>query len=104
VLWEDTALNLLLARDRYTSQSIRDEFRSNPHRKAEPFDPKQNGFVTPVANNRFSVVWYEAKLGDETIAVVRAVVPVLDMKKSTAPKAYVGKVVEHESKGEIILS
>lgn len=57
VLWEDTALNLLLARDRYTSQSIRDEFRSNPHKKAEPFDPNQHGYVTPVANNRFSVVW-----------------------------------------------
>ena len=110
VLWEPGALNLLLARDRYASQSIRDEFALKPNEGSVPFDPEHGGHVTNVANHRYSVIWYESvlerKVGAKlSVAVVRAVVPALDIDgKPSVPKAYVASAVKDESKGAIKLS
>jgi hypothetical protein len=102
VVWEDNALNLLLDRDRYTRQSIRDEFRRDPLQAAIEFDPAQRGFVTFVANKRYSVVWYLDEKGEQ--ALVRAVVPLTNMNaQGPALKEYIERVVEIESKGEITL-
>lgn len=105
VIWEDSALKLLEARDRYTRNTIREEFRRDPELNAIAIDEQDASFITPVSESRFSVIWHR---NDDGQAVVRAVIPLtnLDQLKKMASakmKAYVGKVVKDESKGEITL-
>lgn len=104
VIWEDSALKLLEARDRYTRNEIREEFRRDPEKDAIEIDPTDGSFLTPVSNNRFSVIWRR----DGGRVLVRAIVPLtnLDWLKTVAAdtkKDYVGQVVKSESKGEITL-
>lgn len=104
VIWEDSALKLLETRDRYTRNAIREEFRRDPQKDAIEIDPDDASFLTPVNDNRFSVIWRR----DGTQAVVRAVVALTNLDKlktlaAGSKKAYVGKVVATESKGEITL-
>jgi hypothetical protein len=105
VIWEDSALKLLEARDRYTRNTIREEFRRDPERNAIALDEQEASFLTPVSESRFSVIWHRNNDGQ---AVVRAVVPLtnLDQLKkmpSAKMKAYVSKVIADESQGEIAL-
>jgi hypothetical protein len=101
VTWEADALDLLDSRDRYTRQAIRTQF--NPNVFAIPFDPDDaDNFLTPVSDNRFSVVW--RRDGDK--AVVRAVVPLPNVSTDTEPselKAYVQRAVKAESNGKILI-
>lgn len=104
VIWEDSALKLLERRDRYTRNAISEEFRRDPQKDAIEIDPADASFLTPVSDNRFSVIWRR----DGERAVVRAIValPHLEtLKTLTADnkKAYVGQIVKAESKGEITL-
>jgi len=102
VVWEDDALQLLLDRDRYARQEIRDEFRRNPEEGARQFDP--DAFVTPVSNRRFLVVWYRDLARNQ--AVVKAVVPVTSFSADTdaaALKEYVQRTVLAQSKGAIVV-
>jgi hypothetical protein len=109
VIWEDDALKLLEGRDRYTRNAIREEFRRDPQKDAIEFDPDHHSFLTPVSDNRFSVIWRLNQ--DAKQAVVRAVVALpnisLDAAQLKNPiylntlKDYVWRVVEAESKGEI---
>ena len=102
VIWEDNALKLLMGRDRYTRQSIQEEFRRDPQRDAIEFDPEQRGFLTPVSNSRYSVVWYLDEQRQQ--AVVRAVAPLTNVSsQSTGLKEYVQRAVQAESKGEIVV-
>jgi hypothetical protein len=71
VAWEDQALDLLDSKDRYTRSEIRNEFRRDPKKDAIEFDPVGRCYLTPVSDNRFSVVW---QLIDQQ-ALVRAIVP-----------------------------
>jgi hypothetical protein len=99
ILWENDALTLLEARDRYTRSAIRDEFSSDPRNGAIEVDPARHCYVTPVSNSRFSVVWrLEPTAG---LAIVEAVVPlanvhsmsVADLQKSvTRARAAESKV------------
>ena len=104
VIWEDSALKLLEARDRYARNTIREEFRRDPELNVITIDEKDASFLTPVSDSKFSVIWRR----ESGRAVVRAVVPLtnLDQLKklpSAKLKAYVGKVIKDESKGEITL-
>ena len=77
VIWEDDALRLLEGRDRYTRNAIREEFRRDPSKGAVEIDTEQHQFLTPVSDNRFTVVW---RLDDQTQqAVVSAVVPLTNV-------------------------
>ena len=107
VIWEDDAIRLLEGRDRYTRNAIRDEFRSDPEKGAIEFDPEQHTFLTPVSDNRFSVIWRRDEQAQQ--AVVRAVVslPNLNLNAPVEPsqlaelKEYVQRAVKVESKGAI---
>lgn len=102
IAWDDNALNLLLDRDRHSSQAIRDEFQQNPMKGAIEFDPDHHGFVTFVANKRYSVVWYLDQ--ERNQRVVRAVVPLTHITTDRpALKAYIERAVVAESKGAINL-
>lgn len=102
VIWEDDALKLLMGRDRYTRQAIQDEFRNNPEQDAIEFDPDQRGFLTPVSNSRFSVIWYLDQQRHQ--AIVRAVVPLTNVNpQAPGLKEYVQRAVQVESKGEIVV-
>jgi hypothetical protein len=100
IFWEDQALKLLDIRDRYTRKVIREEFSKDPQKGALPFDPDNGGFVTPVSDSRFSVVW---RLEGQQ-AVVLAIVPLTNvsgMSQGQELKEYVQRAVRAESKGEI---
>jgi len=78
VIWEDDALLQLESRDRYTRAAIREDFKaagfefaSNRTRSIE-IDKTAQDFITPVAKDRYVVVWRH--LPDNT-AMVRGVVP-----------------------------
>jgi hypothetical protein len=106
ILWEDHAVNTLMARDRYTRQSILDDFRRNPNHDIITFDsdkPDRPGYLTPVVNGRYRVVWYHDT--SRQLAVVRAIVPLPNVSNHapTTLKGYVQRAVEKESKGEITL-
>ena len=101
IMWEQPALKLLETRDRYTRKSIQDAFGKDPQRNAIAFDPEHGGYVTPVSDGRFCVVW---RL-DGGQAVVRAVVPLPNVGGTsiTGLKEYVQRAVRVESKGEIVV-
>lgn len=105
VIWEDDALKLLEGRDRYTRNAIREEFRRDPEKNAVKFNPDHSTLLTPVSDNRFSVVW---RLNEaDRQAVVRAVVPLTNVGELAKPQAldklrdYVWRAVQAESKGAI---
>ncbi|MGE3277762.1 MAG: hypothetical protein AB7O67_21815 [Vicinamibacterales bacterium] len=107
VVWEETALQLLESRDRYTRNAIREDFRTNPERDAVEIDPALHEFVTPVAGRRFTVVWRRDAATDT--AIVRAVVPLTGVTLEPGAfvndealgnlRAYVHRAVAAESKG-----
>src|SRR6185436_11896057 len=86
VIWEASANSLLEQRDRFTQKAIKDEFETvfNIDLKAGlapacstsvAFDPQKKGYLTPVADQRYSVVWYLDDAEDDPKAMVHAVVP-----------------------------
>ena len=105
VKWEPSADALLEQRDRFTQKAIKEEFEATfDHvftEGLEPalstsveFDPDKKGYVTPVADKRYSVIWY---LQDDD-AVVRAVVPTTRFdKKTSGLLERVRKIVQLES-------
>jgi hypothetical protein len=104
VAWDDLALDTLDSKDRYTRSEIRNEFRRNPKKDAIEFDPARRCYLTPVSDNRFSVVW---QLIDQQ-ALVRAIVPLninLESVETGNPdamvrlKEYVERAVKTASKG-----
>ena len=104
VTWEPSAKRLLQQRDRFTQRAIRQEFEAMIGHEPSPtprdieFDTDQKGFLTPVAEERYSVVWY---LEDDA-AVVRAVVPTTRFSPGTSNlKARVQDIVRLESHGAV---
>jgi hypothetical protein len=95
------AERLLKDRDRFTQQAIKQEFESDPEKGAIAFDPAQQGFLTPVFDERYSVIWY--KNAANHLAVVRAVVPLPHVSDSEGLKEYVQRAVLFESKGSIVV-
>jgi hypothetical protein len=103
VTWESSAERLLQQRDRFTQQAIKREFQALadatpvPPRSIE-FDTDQKGYLTSVADERFTVVWYL----DNGTAVVRAVVPTTRFSPQMPDlKSRVQDVVKQESRGAV---
>lgn len=103
VTWEKSAERLLNQRGRFAKEAIKQEFEDKvlkgivliPQGSVE-FDAVRKGYLTPVADNRFSVVWYMKGAA----ASVEAVVPVPTVrfaKDSTNLKARVEQIVNRES-------
>jgi hypothetical protein len=104
IVWEDSALKLLETRDRYTRNAIREEFGRNPEKDMIRVGTANSSFLTPVSNNRFSVIW---RLDDKQ-AVVLAVLPLTNLEElRTLPddnrKQFLEKVVKSEAKEDIEL-
>jgi hypothetical protein len=95
------AERLLKDRDRFTQEAIKKEFESDPEKGAIAFDPEQDGFLTPVFDERYSVIWYKDTPNNR--AVVRAVVPLPHVSNSEGLKEYVQRAVLFESKGSIVV-
>lgn len=105
VTWEPSAASLLEQRDRFTQKAIKEEFEATfdagftqgleaAATTSIEFDPDKKGYVTPVADKRYSVIWY---LQDDG-AVVRAVVPTTRFdKKTSGLLERVRKIVQLES-------
>ena len=103
VSWDKPADDLLNQRDRFTRQAIREEFSQNPMANAIQFDSSADGFVTPVADNRYSVIWYRDPASQQ--ATVHAVVPTCRFGGLVASdlKAWLAQILQTESKGKIFL-
>ena len=98
VLWESDAIKLLDARDRFTRSSILEDFTNAPESDAVRFDHAGEGYLTPVSNRRYSVVWHRKNDGNR---IVRAVVPMINAASDneTELKARVERAIERESRG-----
>lgn len=108
VTWEPSATSLLEQRDRFTQKAIKEEFeatfddRIKPNLDAESsstivFDPGNRGYLTPVAEKRYSVIWYLKDDEPEARAVVYAVVPTTRFDKRDGLLERVRKIVNIES-------
>lgn len=105
VRWLAEAERLLRKRDHYTEEAIRTEFEHNPEKEgAIEIDKQKHLYVTPVADERFVVLWDLVTLPDRKIANVRAVLPTqLISDKPDQIRDQIREVVEHESKGAVKL-
>lgn len=112
MLWEDGAVDMLDKRDAYTRKAIvkeigdtlRREFNNRAGGSSVRFDPEREGYITPVLDDRFGVVWYFNDA--QKIALVKAVGPIVaDLRKGSEAelKDYIQRVVKHESKGKVII-
>lgn len=102
VRWSRDAVKLLGKRDRGTERVIRADFERAPTEGGILFDAAKHQWVTPVADNRYSVVW--ALDPDSNTANVQAVLPA--RFTSTDPvsvKEQVGKVILMETDGAVEL-
>lgn len=104
--WTPSAKQLLSQRDRFTQKAIVDDFGESVKEASEPpstsveFDKDKRGFITPVMDDRYGVVWYQK---DDT-AEVRAIVPTTRFHTGMDNlKERVKKVVSRESEGLILL-
>lgn len=99
--WEPEAEELLRKRDRFTRQAIKDTFADDPYKGALPLDG--GAYATPVANNRYTVVWQAG--ADADSVHVKAVVPTQFQSESTEKlKEQVREVVALESRGKLKLA
>ena len=104
VTWTESADRLLQQRDRFTQRAIRQEFEavaaseSSVRPRSIEFDAARQGYLTAVADERYSVVWYR----ENDAAVVRAVVPTTRFPPETPNlKARVQNIVQLESNGAV---
>ena len=94
--WSPEAKELLGMRDRFTRVEIMNDFKQNPEKDAVALDPDQKWYATPVANNRYTVVWRQ----EARVARVKAVVASQLKGESAADlKEKLEKVVAFETKG-----
>ncbi len=108
ISWEGPALKLLDRRDRFTRHAILEDFNRDYRHGAIKLE--SDSYLTPVSDQRFSVIWKEYDSGQRVS--VRAVVPLTNVdfgateitdEARKALSAYVKRVVKSESKGEIDL-
>jgi hypothetical protein len=97
-------VRLLQQRDRFTQDAIKREFEdaARPAGDVPPcsieFDTTRKGYLTPVAEERYSVVWYL----DASVAVVHAVIPTARFSAETPDlKDRVQQIVQLESHGAV---
>jgi hypothetical protein len=105
-LWEDLAVRMLDRRDRFTRPAIEEEFErylaEKPVllRRSIEFDRENGGYLTPVFDDRFSVVWYDRNEGP----CVRAVVPTARFSRQDPQlKSRVKEIVQIASENKIEL-
>ena len=106
VTWEPSAVRLLKQRDRFTERAIKHDFESTVAEGPEAdgrtiaFDATNRGFLTAVAEERYSVVWYLE--GDA--AAVEAVVPTTRFSSQPQElKQRVQSVIDSESLERVLL-
>jgi hypothetical protein len=105
-VWEAPAKLMLDKRDRFTRPAIEEEFERYLAEKplllerSIEFDPDNAGYLTPVFDDRFSVIWY---IEDE-LPIVRAVVPTARFTRgSTGLKSRVEEIVRQASDDRVKL-
>lgn len=72
--WLPEAKKLLEMRDRFTRKAIQTEFELHPASGAVTLDAPKRWYATPVANNRYTVVWQLDEQANRKVAHVKAVV------------------------------
>jgi hypothetical protein len=104
-LWEKPAELMLDRRDRFTRPAIAaefDQYSQLPEQLLDnsiEFDPDNEGYLTPVADRRYSVIWYMR----DSRPVVRAVVPTTRFTRGSDLKARVEEIVRAASEDQIKL-
>jgi len=99
IKWSDEAQQLLRKRDSYTDDLIRKEFQPV---ETEAIRIGSSRYVTPVADNRYAVVW-DLDPASST-ANVRAVVPTqLRSRSADDVRKQISDVIQYESDGRFTL-
>lgn len=95
--WLPEAKELLGMRDRFTRTAIMTEFKGAPLLNSVVLDTTKRWYATPVANNRYTVVWHKL---DNNVAQVKAVVASQwKGEKATDLKSKLEKVAAFETNG-----
>jgi len=88
-------------RDRFTRSAIRKDFEAHPRQDMVTLDTAKGLYATPVANNRYTVIW---QVLANNLALVKAVVASQLRGESGADlKTKLEKVVAVESNGQFTL-
>jgi hypothetical protein len=99
--WSPQAKELLGLRDRFTRAAIQKDFESHPEQDMVTLDAVEALYATPVADNRYTVIW---KAMTDNLAEVKAVVASQLRGESGADlKTKLEKVVAVESNGQFKL-
>ena len=99
--WSREARELLGVRDRFTRSAIRRDFEAHPEQDAVTLDAADRLYATPVADDRYTVIW-QALAGN--LALVKAVVASqLRCENGADLKKKLEKAVAMESNGEVTL-
>jgi hypothetical protein len=90
------------ARDRFTRSAIKKDFEAHPEQNRVTLDAAEHLYATPVADNRYTVIW---QVQDDNQAVVKAVVASqLRGENGADLRAKLEKVVVAESNGQFTLA
>jgi hypothetical protein len=84
-------------RDRFTRTTIMSEFKDAPGRNCVQLDAAKHWYATPVANNRYTVVWH--KVGNNVAQVKAVVASQLKGESAADLKSKLEKVVAYETNG-----
>lgn len=95
--WSPEALELLAVRDRFTRSAIRKDFEAHPEQDMVTLDAASGLYATPVADNRYTVIW--KTLADRRAVVKAVVASQLQGETGADLKTKLEKVVAAESHG-----
>lgn len=99
--WSPEANELLGARDRFTRSAIRKDFEAHPEQDKVTLDAANCLYATPVADNRYAVIW-ETR-ADNLVLVKAVVASQLKGENAADLKAKLEKLVSVESNGKFAL-
>ncbi|SRR5258706_13966283 len=95
--WVDVARELLARRDRFTRRAIERDFKANHRHDNVVLDDAAKLYATPVAENRYAVIW--RRLGERSIEVRAVVASRLTKTDSADLKSSLEKTVRFETNG-----
>lgn len=99
--WSPEANELLGARDRFTRSAIRKDFEAHPEQDRVTLDAANSLYATPVADNRYTVIWQTQ--ADNLVLVKAVVASQLKGENASDLKAKLEKLVSVESNGKFAL-
>lgn len=97
--WLPEARELLARRDRFTQSAIKKDFAADPERDKVALDAEQGWYATPVADNRYTVIW--RVLNDNAVQVKAVVASQFRGETAAQLKEKLEETVKVETHGAV---